>query len=388
MNLVTGLASSLQGKYLPDCRKTLAAVQDKFCAERCKKSLETITFQNKVALRRSLKNEDGPLGDCVNTSIDFKDLQTDYSGPRLPENKKIDDQFIQDLRNFYSFGGILPPQVLYRVLQQTEQCLRSTPTSLVEVDLDEDTSLHVCGDIHGQFKDLLNIFFLKGEPGKESSYLFNGDIVDRGPASIPCIVLIFALKCLYPYKIFINRGNHEATGMNLKDGFYAEVMEAYNDTFLFTYLQEIFSWLPSSTLVKKKILIVHGGLSSVKDFNLDDIRKLPIGRSIQPEDNDILCDILWSDPMVIGKGLEENRRGGGTMFGSDVTAKFLNRNNLQCLIRSHTEILEGCICIHAGCYTVFSAPNKSKNVLGGVLTLHPTESDQLRLEGFVFQQTN
>ena len=27
----------------------------------------------------------------------------------------------------------------------------------------------------------------KGEPGKESLYLFNGDIVDRGPASIPCM---------------------------------------------------------------------------------------------------------------------------------------------------------------------------------------------------------
>ncbi len=37
--------------------------------------------------------------------------------------------------------------------------------------------------------------------------------------------------------------------------------------------------------------------------------------------------------LQIGKGLEENRRGGGIMFGSDVTAKFLNRNNLQCLIR-------------------------------------------------------
>ncbi|XP_023336923.1 serine/threonine-protein phosphatase 5 isoform X2 [Eurytemora carolleeae] len=132
---------------------------------------------------------------------------------------------------------------------------------------------------------------------------------------------------------------------------------------------------------------MHGGLSSVNNFNLDDIRRIPRGNGFQPEDDDVLVDILWSDPMVIGTGIEENKRGGGILFGADVTASFLNRNNLQCIIRSHTEIREGCSCTHPGCYTVFSAPNKSKNVLGGVLTLHTSESENLRLEGFVFQQS-
>lgn len=59
-------------------------------------------------------------------------------------------------------------------------------------------------------------------------------------------------------------------------------------------------------------------------------------------------------------GIRESSRGGGVLFGSDVTATFLHNNSLQCLVRSHSEIKEGCACSHPGCYTVFSAPSRSR----------------------------
>ena len=47
--------------------------------------------------------------------------------------------------------------------------------------------VNVAGDVHGQYKDLVNIFFLKGDPSPDNIYLFNGDIVDRGPDSLQCM---------------------------------------------------------------------------------------------------------------------------------------------------------------------------------------------------------
>jgi serine/threonine-protein phosphatase 5 len=37
----------------------------------------------------------------------------------------------------------------------------------------------LCGDIHGQYYDLINIFKKNGNPSDSRHYLFNGDFVDR-----------------------------------------------------------------------------------------------------------------------------------------------------------------------------------------------------------------
>ena len=51
-------------------------------------------------------------------------------------------------------------------------------------------------------------------------------------------------------------------------------------------------------------------------------------------------------------------RGGGYIFGADVTARFLRRNNLRLLVRSHEVFMEGYRVLHNGaCLSVFSAPN-------------------------------
>lgn len=58
-----------------------------------------------------------------------------------------------------------------------------SPT-LVKVCVPDDEELTICGDIHGQFYDLLNIFEINGYPSETNPYLFNGDFVDRGSFSV------------------------------------------------------------------------------------------------------------------------------------------------------------------------------------------------------------
>ena len=173
----------------------------------------------------------------------------------------------------------------------------------------------MCGDLHGQYHDLLHILEAKGEPSEGNQYLINGDIVDRGPQSLQCIVLLLAWQVADPTSIFLNRGNHEAEAMNLKDGFHAELMEKYGDPVLFDLFQEVFSWMPAATLIDSKVFVTHGGLSSIPDLSLDDIRRLPRGRGLQPEESPLLTDLLWSDPLTVGRGTRDSSRGLGVVFG-------------------------------------------------------------------------
>ena len=85
-----------------------------------------------------------------------------------------------------------------------EQC-----KSLVDITRGDDEEITVCGDIHGQFYDLLNIFEINGAPSKSNPYLFNGDFIDRGSFSVEVIITLLAWKVCLPNHFFMSRGNHE-----------------------------------------------------------------------------------------------------------------------------------------------------------------------------------
>lgn len=218
----------------------------------------------------------------------------------------------------------------------------------------EEPRITVCGDTHGQFYDVMNIFKLNGYPSASNPYIFNGDFVDRGSFSVEVILTFLLLKISCPDGIYLLRGNHETKNMNKIYGFEGEVKAKYDQT-IFDLFLEVFCQIPLAAVVGGKVFVTHGGIPTTPGVTLKDIEN--ISRGCEPSDTGLMSDLLWSDPQSF-PGKSPSKRGIGFSFGPDITSAFLEHNDLSLLIRSHEVKEEGYLVEHGGkCITVFSAPN-------------------------------
>ncbi|KAI2578078.1 PPP4C isoform 13, partial [Pan troglodytes] len=158
-----------------------------------------------------------------------------------------------------------------------------------------DSPVTVCGDIHGQFYDLKELFRVR-----------------------------------YPDRITLIRGNHESRQITQVYGFYDECLRKYGSVTVWRYCTEIFDYLSLSAIIDGKIFCVHGGLSpSIQ--TLDQIRTIDRKQEV-PHDGP-MCDLLWSDPEdTTGWGVSP--RGAGYLFGSDVVAQFNAANDIDMICRA------------------------------------------------------
>lgn len=233
-------------------------------------------------------------------------------------------------------------------------CLKSREIFLSQpILLELEAPLKICGDIHGQYYDLLRLFEYGGFP-PESNYLFLGDYVDRGKQSLETICLLLAYKIKYPENFFLLRGNHECASINRIYGFYDECKRRYNIKLWKTFT-DCFNCLPVAAIVDEKIFCCHGGLSPDLQ-SMEQIRR--IMRPTDVPDQGLLCDLLWSDPDKDQMGWGENDRGVSFTFGAEVVGKFLHKHDFDLICRAHQVVEDGYeFFAKRQLVTLFSAPN-------------------------------
>lgn len=275
-------------------------------------------------------------------------------GRTKPDPALIKDHFIHE-------GRLTEQQALF-ILNEATELMKREPNMLTL-----SGPITVCGDIHGQFYDLMKLFDIGGRLS-ETNYLFLGDYVDRGCFGIECLLYLYTLKLWYPQALALLRGNHECRHLTGFFTFRRESMHKYSAE-VYEACVRSFEALPIAALIDSKFFCVHGGISPhlVHISDLDSI-----DRFVEPPSQGLLCDLLWSDPVEdygreqpSPEGFRANHvRGCSYNFTYDAVCNFLERNSLLGIFRGH-EVQDAGYTMHRktptkkfpSIITVFSAPN-------------------------------
>jgi serine/threonine-protein phosphatase 6 catalytic subunit len=211
----------------------------------------------------------------------------------------------------------------------------------------------VCGDIHGQFSDLLELFNTGGQL-PDTKYIFMGDYVDRGYYSLETLTLLLLYKIKYPDCIVLLRGNHESRQITQVYGFYDECSQKYGGPGVWAQCCQVFDCLPLAATIDNRIFCVHGGLSP--EITVIDQLAL-IQRCQEIPQEGAFCDLMWADPEEVD-GWAQSARGAGWLFGERVTKQFCHINGMELICRAHQLVQDGYkYMFDEKLVTVWSAPN-------------------------------
>ncbi|NVM18302.1 MAG: metallophosphoesterase [Candidatus Lokiarchaeota archaeon] len=229
-----------------------------------------------------------------------------------------------------------------QVLHQAVEILKEE-TLLLELNVDNSESeIFVIGDIHGNLKSLQRYIEII-EQANPKFIIFLGDIVDRGPYQLECLILILALKIKQANKYFLLKGNHESLEINQYYGFYQDFIHRFQDQNKFTDVLALYKVLPYCVLVNKSVLCLHGGIPEDNEIfeKLKDIKTMDL-TSVAKSVAKSLMQIMWNDPKPKLNGFSDSFRGIDIKnFGEDVFIGFMKKNKLNYLIRSHELYPEG-----------------------------------------------
>ncbi|KAF8664226.1 hypothetical protein AX16_000788 [Volvariella volvacea WC 439] len=308
----------------------------------------------------------GPIVDRACPSVPSPATQkpTDAEFYQRDENgtPKPNHEFLK--QHFFREGRLTEAQAIF-ILDLAIAVMRREE-NLVQVK----SPVTICGDIHGQYYDLMKLFDVGGH-WDETTYVFLGDYVDRGYFGIECLLYLYSLKIWYPKRFVLLRGNHECRHLTEYFTFKRECLHKYSVA-VYEKCIESFCALPITALVDGRFFCVHGGISP-ELMKLDDLKKF--NRFTEPGSTGLLCDLLWADPIANFGQEQPNAYGSSTFvpnatrgcsyfFTYEAACKFLDRNGLLGIIRGH-EAQDAGYTMHRktpskkfpSVITIFSAPN-------------------------------
>ncbi|KAE9393916.1 Metallo-dependent phosphatase [Gymnopus androsaceus JB14] len=312
------LANNILNTHKPTCLKGRAPVgtfdMDPHSSLEADNLPGSFPNQESVVLERYVKSVDEP---AANKPTDAEFYITDASGSLKPNHAFLKDHFFKE--------GRLQEEHAMFILEE------------------------LCGDIHGQYYDLMKLFEIGGSLN-DNCYLFLGDYVDRGCFGIECLLYLYALKLCYPTKFVLLRGNHECRHLTEYFTFKRECLHKYSERVYEACIQSFLA-LPVSALVDRKF------------FCMD--------RFQEPGSHGLLCDLLWADPnkpsSLVPKGstfLHNATRGCSYFYTYTAACQFLERTHLLGIIRGHEAQDNGYTNVRKtptkkfpSVITIFSAPN-------------------------------
>lgn len=248
------------------------------------------------------------------------------------KTRKILELVINQIFLTSSYGNARVSLTVVRtVLDHIVNVLKNDQT-LVEMTGD----VTIVGDLHGQMINLVRALSA-GQLNPTSKFVFLGDYVDRGKNSLEVIVLLYALKILYPSNICLLRGNHESLMPQEPDGFYSECSKKAT-TQIYEEFIETFKYLPLAAIVNRCIFCVHGGISP----HLDSIQQIrEIRRPCEIPISGLITDLLWSDPDPKCYTYGSSPRGHTVSWGKIASDRFLIKNHLKMIVRGHQVAIDG-----------------------------------------------
>ena len=304
----------------------------------------------------------------------------------LRPNDWFDKKVMAELTKKFPFKS---EEILYLIDEVIK--IISEENSLIKIR----SPCKIFGNIYGIYTDLMRYFESYGNPSDNiqngdinvMQYIFLGDFCDRGNQSLEVILLLFALKRIYPDFIYLIRGHHEDKNINEFYGLGTECTEKLKedikkDNSVFNQINQVFDYLPFGVLVDNTILCIHGGIgSSIK--LLDDISNIPRPTQIYQNPEDFtqmnILDLLYSefdededDFYNVNSLRDKNKKGFIVNYGKKRLDEFMQINNINLIIAAHKCVKEGfCTYYDDKLLNIFSSTNymDKENNIGAMIII-------------------